>query len=348
MSFKTLNTQVRQLFGHRAGVALAGLSGLGVFGVALALLSSVGFGLPRPPTPTPDAARVEVVAPGPAVAGDSSATGIVAGHMAVGLRLKADSVPLAQLHPDAVLDVLVTLPDGPDGPGLVGPVVSGARVVAVTVSSDYADVLIEAPADATMLLGHLVRRGLPLAYTVRQVADQPRATTLLTLDEARARLALAPRVPAANPTLAPSTPAPSTPAPSTPAPAPSASALVLPVSAGVSEVHFVVYAGVDLDLIKRRFGVTEARLLAVNPQLVASEPLVPGVELVIPDLYGFFYRVQSGDTLESLGQRYEVSSEQVRLVNDLPANVGLRVGDGVLIPAGRLSASQPAALNGPG
>ena len=40
-----------------------------------------------------------------------------------------------------------------------------------------------------MLLGHLVRRGLPLTYTVRQGSDAPVEFSVLTLDQTR-RLSL--------------------------------------------------------------------------------------------------------------------------------------------------------------
>jgi hypothetical protein len=313
----TVKTHLQNLAAWpRSGAGIATLSGLGAFSLALALLSLEGFDAQRSPAVLVERPHLVESAPlSTAAARRSLSAGILAGHSAVGVRLKADSVPLAHIRIGAALDVLATLPDGPDGPGLVGAVVTGARVVAVTPSNDHADILLDAPADEAMLLGHLVRGGLPLAYTVREMADEPRALRVLTLDETRARLSLAPRVTA---------PAPP--------PEPAAAAPVQPLAPGVSEVHFVVYTGVDLDLIEHRFEVSEAALRTANPAVVLSEPLVAGTELIVPGLYGFFYRVRPEDTLDSLSQRYRVSAERVRLINGLGQGVGLPVGDGLLIP----------------
>jgi hypothetical protein len=298
-----------------SGAGIATLSGLGAFSLALALLTLQGFGGQRSPASPPEPLEVAESAPLPTPDSRSLSAGILAGHSAIGVRLKADSVPLAHIRVGAVLDVLATLPDGPDGPGVVGAVVTGARVLAVTPSSDHADVLLDAPADKALLLGHLVRGGLPLAYTVREMADEPREFRVLTLDETRARLSLVPRATAPGPS-----------------PEPAAAALVQPLAREVSEVHFVVYTGVDLDLIERRFQVGETALRVANPGLVLSGPLVAGTELTVPNLYGFFYRVRPEDTLDSLSQRYSVSSERVRLINGLAQGAALPVGDGLLIP----------------
>jgi LysM repeat protein len=306
-----------------AGAALAILSGVSTAGLALVLISSDGFGLFHTSIAVPSLLRGPEPTPVPTLT-PSLAAGMVAGHMAVAVRLKADSVPLASLHVGAVVDVLASVPEGPDGPGLVGPVVKGVRVLASTPATDHADVLLEAPADAAMLLGHLVRSGLPLTYTVRDAAYEPEAFPVLTLDETRARLSLAPRAIAPPPPRAQATSV-----------VPMSVVPTQPMATEASEVHFVVYAGVDLDGVETRFEVSEAALKAANPMLVPTQPLVEGTELVVPDLFGFAYQVRAEDSLDSLAARFNVAPERVRRVNDLAPERPLVSGERLLIPAPR-------------
>ena len=327
----SVKTHFRTVTGWPRSVAgLTTLSGLGAFGLVLVLLSfqgQRGFA-----SPAPNSAEGAEPTALPLIASDSLARRIPAGHVAVGVRMKADSVPLASLHVGAALDALVTMPAAPEGSGVVGAVVTGARIVAVSAKSDHADVLLAVPSADAMVLGHLARGGLPTAYTVRDPSDGASTPPVLTTDDMRAYLKLAqPKTTSLSLHEAPLAAPPQ----------------VSPGAPEVSAVHFVVYTGVDLALIEQRFAVSSAALQAANPYLQLSEPLVVGTELVVPDLYGFLYRVAPEDTLDSVSQRYAVTPERLQAVNGLLPGVQLLGGSGLLIPAGP-PGSLPAAARANG
>lgn len=244
------------------------------------------------------------------------------GRVAIGVPLSADNAPLSEIRVGATLDILAALPETADGPGRVGPAVSGARVAALRQSGDQLVALLDLPGDAAVQLGHLVRLGVAVTYVARTDTANWQEIPSLTTDEARARLGLA-----ARPSSAPTPPAPipiPTPEPPNPQPA----------HQEVSEVHFVTYPGIELDTIEQRFDIDEETLLAANPDLPSSGELAPGTEVVLPDLYGFFYRVQPTDTWKSLSDRYHLSADWLQKINGMPpGNTQLHAGDGLLIPA---------------
>ncbi len=295
-----------------SGALGASAIGACTFGLALAALTLMNGSLghsepsiaPTLPSPVPPTA-----VPAPA---ESLATRLSAGRVGIGAPLTPDTAPLAEIRVGAVLDVLATVAPEGDRPASVGQVVSDARVLELTSrDARSATVLLDVSENDGILLGYLVRRGIPLTYAVRTATERPAEFSSLSVDEARKRLGIG--RPAIQPTAASTAPA---------APQPDA-----------SEVHFIVYDGVDLPGIEQRFGISEAALLEANPDLRASEPLVTGSELRIPDLYGFYYRVQPGDTWATLVQRHAVSGEELSRINALSTDDPPQVGAGLLIPA---------------
>ena len=326
-----------------AGAALAGAAGAVAFAAVL-LLVSFGDLATAAPEPLAEQSQVEVAQATPttdvnqliganqAIDLEGAVNQVIDNHhpgerlapdrVAVGVPLSADNAPLSEIHVGAMLDILAALPETADSPGTVGPAVSGARVAALRQNGDQLVALLDLPGDAAVQLGHLVRVGATVTYVARtDTANWPEIPSITT-DEARARLGLT-----ARQVNAPTPPAPiPTPEPPKPQPAPQE----------VSEVHFVTYAGVDLDTIEQRFEVDEETLLTANPDLPMTGELTPGTEVVLPDLYGFFYRAQPTDTWKSLSDRYHVSAYWLQKINGLPpGNAQLHAGDGLLIPASR-------------
>ena len=56
----------------------------------------------------------------------------------------------------------------------------------------------------------------------------------------------------------------------------------------------------------------------------------------MPLVDGVVYTVKSGDTAQSLAEKYKTSAERIVLYNDIEENTGLNVGTRVVLPGGEL------------
>ncbi len=99
-------------------------------------------------------------------------------------------------------------------------------------------------------------------------------------------------------------------------------------------------AGESMLTISQRFGVSAGALLKANPQLGDGSGLVyPGQKLNVPVARSttpsrttpFYYTLVSGDTLNSIGERFEISAQTLATANPGASYV---VGSEILVPAG--------------
>lgn len=105
-------------------------------------------------------------------------------------------------------------------------------------------------------------------------------------------------------------------------------------------ITVTVKSGESLATYATRYGVTGSALLAVN-ELVDPNTISPGQVIVIPVLKTFtpslttpfFYTVQAGDTLFSIGAKFEIPFDVIAAANGL-ADTTVTVGKTILIPAG--------------
>src|SRR5262249_15634300 len=67
------------------------------------------------------------------------------------------------------------------------------------------------------------------------------------------------------------------------------------------------------------------------------------VNLVIPPVNGIVYTVKAGDTPASLATRYQTDPNQIITVNDAELG-GLKPGEQILIPGGRVAAARSPIL----
>lgn len=228
-----------------------------------------------PPTPTP-----LIVA-----AADSVAPRIARGNVAVALPTTGAEALLRDVHVGDRLSVLASM--SAEGRPATAVVVNGAIVVQPPAGDD--PLLIEVSAPDGMALAHLIASGTRLTYTLWSANAPP---TVAPIDESAARTALG---------LSPS----STPTPTSPAaPAPSPTSAVVPTPVPSQAQTYTVQPGDTLDSIAGKVGADVGALWWANRALVDPGPLAPGMQLTVPNVHGFLYQVQPGDTWDSIGTTF--------------------------------------------
>jgi LysM repeat protein len=100
-------------------------------------------------------------------------------------------------------------------------------------------------------------------------------------------------------------------------------------------VHYTVQKGDDVPGVAEKFGITSETLKLSNN--LDSDSLTSGMDLVISPVDGLVYRVQPGDTPESLASKYRANADQIIAFNDVELTGRLKPGVLIVIPDG----SQP-------
>ncbi len=104
-------------------------------------------------------------------------------------------------------------------------------------------------------------------------------------------------------------------------------------------IHIVVRLGENLVTYTYRYGVRGDVLRAANPQIQDANIIYPGNVLTIPVVASFtpsrttpfFYILQAGDTLATVGAKFEMTAEVISRANP---GASLAAGSTILIPAG--------------
>jgi murein DD-endopeptidase MepM/ murein hydrolase activator NlpD len=108
---------------------------------------------------------------------------------------------------------------------------------------------------------------------------------------------------------------------------------------------YVVQPGDTVVGLARRFGITPDTIVSANDSLVGNPDLLQlGQELLILPISGIMHEVQPGDTLNTIGQRYQVGIEAIieYAGNDLPDPNNLRAGQKLVIPGGKWTYITPS------
>ncbi len=103
---------------------------------------------------------------------------------------------------------------------------------------------------------------------------------------------------------------------------------------------YVVASGESVNDIARKFGVKSDTIRWAN-DLGSSEGVSAGDELVILPVDGVLHTVASGDTADSLADKYEANATQIIRFNDAEIN-GLSSGQKIVIPGGVKPAPEPS------
>ncbi|MBQ0163333.1 MAG: M23 family metallopeptidase [Treponema sp.] len=106
----------------------------------------------------------------------------------------------------------------------------------------------------------------------------------------------------------------------------------------VTFTNYTVKSGDTISGISLKFHLKNiSTIIAVN-NIENVRSLNAGKKLVIPSVDGLYYKVKSGDSIEGVAKKYDVSVEDILDVNDLESSV-LAVGTNLFIPGARLDNS---------
>ncbi len=107
------------------------------------------------------------------------------------------------------------------------------------------------------------------------------------------------------------------------------------IGEAVSFQTYTVKAGDSISTISRKFGLSNiSTLIAVN-NISNVRTLRSGQKLRIPSTDGLVYKVQAGDSLNSLSVKYHVSVEEILDANDLSSET-LSKGAELFIPGAKM------------
>ncbi|MDD3679210.1 MAG: M23 family metallopeptidase, partial [Patescibacteria group bacterium] len=104
---------------------------------------------------------------------------------------------------------------------------------------------------------------------------------------------------------------------------------------------YIVQGGDTLSGIATKFGVSTNSIKWSNSGIKDIDNIKPGMTLNIPTVTGILYTVKKGDSIEGLASKYKSQSSLIISYNDLYGE-GLKVGDKILIPNGRIEDPKPA------
>lgn len=99
-------------------------------------------------------------------------------------------------------------------------------------------------------------------------------------------------------------------------------------------VSYVVAAGDSLWSIANAQNLEVDTLVGSNT-FKSSSMLHPGVVLRIPNQDGIFYKLKSGETIETLARRYQVPLDKIRKVNPTVDLASLKAGSEIFLPGAR-------------
>jgi surface antigen len=119
-----------------------------------------------------------------------------------------------------------------------------------------------------------------------------------------------------------------------------------PQSSSTSRQEMKVYQVQDGDtvgLIAAKNGVSANTVLWAN-SLTEASVIKPGDKLTILPVTGIKYKVQKGDSLEAIVNKYNTDKQKALAYNELPADEKLKEGQELVLPDGYISApTAPAA-----
>ena len=98
---------------------------------------------------------------------------------------------------------------------------------------------------------------------------------------------------------------------------------------------YVVSPGDTIESIAARYNTTPQELYRINSFLNQNEPLTIGQRIIIPvpktDNFEY-YTIRRGDTLYNISRKYDLTSEQLAMLNGLDASDYLYPGQILLVP----------------
>ena len=109
----------------------------------------------------------------------------------------------------------------------------------------------------------------------------------------------------------------------------------IPISAPVNHQPFTytVAAGEDLKAIASKFHVTVAEIRWSNTNLMSTDSVATGNQIVIPPVHGIVVTTKSSDTIDGLASKYQVDPQAIIDFNRL-RSTQVPAGATIVIPGG--------------
>jgi murein DD-endopeptidase MepM/ murein hydrolase activator NlpD len=107
---------------------------------------------------------------------------------------------------------------------------------------------------------------------------------------------------------------------------------------------YTIQSGNNISSLAVIFGLNQDTIISVN-KITNSRALQAGRVLKIPNQDGIFHLVRSGETLDSLAERYKADSEAIQIVNELFSDFVV-TGTELFIPGARLAWERLQEING--
>ncbi len=104
---------------------------------------------------------------------------------------------------------------------------------------------------------------------------------------------------------------------------------------GLTVTHYTIQEGDTLGKIARNNKISLGTLISYN-NIKNVRRLIPGKDLIVPNLEGVLHKVKKGDSIEKIAKKYGVSVNKILDGNNLDSDV-LTVGEKIFIPGGKLS-----------
>lgn len=124
----------------------------------------------------------------------------------------------------------------------------------------------------------------------------------------------------------------------------------IPAPAEISAPHSLVYSGYKIqkgDMIGKlaeNFGLNQGTLVSVNG-IKNSRAIYPGDLIKVPNQDGIMHKVQSGETIEKIAEKYSVEANGITVANELFSEK-INAGSQVFVPGAKLDYAQLQEING--
>ncbi len=105
-------------------------------------------------------------------------------------------------------------------------------------------------------------------------------------------------------------------------------------------IAYTVRSGDMPSTIAASFGISLNTLLWAN-DLNEGSIIRPGDELTILPIDGLIHRAKNGETVGAIATKYRANTEKIIAFNELPADGSIQIGQKLVIPDGKMPASQP-------
>lgn len=109
-------------------------------------------------------------------------------------------------------------------------------------------------------------------------------------------------------------------------------------------ISYVVEPGDSFNSIADKFNISVNSVIWAN-NLTKSSLIKPGMVIKIPPVSGLTYKVQAGETVKMVAEKFKVSEEKIREQNRLAVDQELLLDQNLLIP-GAIRIVEPPKKDG--